>query len=642
MCGIGVYISRNSLQREELQKQLQIINECQKHRGPDNSDIYCEPNIGLCHTRLSIIDLSNKANQPFISQDHSFIIVYNGEIYNFLEIRNELEQLGYAFKTDSDTEVILNAYIEWGTNSFIKFNGMFAFAIYDKIANRLIVARDRIGIKVVHYYIDKCKIIFASEIKAILRLLTNIRYRHQAINDVLTHGHIEGQLTAFEDIYTLLPGKYCEINLSAFELSIETYFELLEAIDPKIYIQNKDILIFSHINELDKLITESVKKHLISDAPVGSLCSGGIDSSLITAIAKRINPEIKIYHAGVEGAGGEEYYANVVANHLEIDINYIYMTKRKYLESLVDVVYYSDMPIYHPNDIPLYHICKLANSHGVKVLLCGEGADELFGGYSWQKNFIDALYFKSIFDGILNKNKYIRFIKNTLRNKLFDHIDYSDERIEDYIYIAGMILPYGYKSNFRSIKCQSLILNKGESLIRWNRILDSWKFLDDIIEIGGNSILVDNMLGHLSTILYRTDRMGMMASIENRVPFLENDVINFALNLPLEYKIHKNTSKKVLKLVAERYLPKEIVYRKKAGFPVPWGKYIKYNEDLFNNGFISKNFCIPSELIQRVVNNDDLLLFRLLSLEIWGRMYIYNESKQSIKRIICEALCQDL
>lgn len=635
MCGIGIYISKYGLNTRDFYEKLQIINEIQRHRGPDNSDIYCEPNIGLCHTRLSIIDLSIKANQPLISDDRNFILVYNGEIYNFLEIRKELEQLGYAFKTDSDTEVILNSYIEWGVNCVVKFNGMFAFAIYDKIANKLIVARDRLGIKFIHYYMDNEKIIFASEIKAIIGLLNNVKYRHQAMNDILINGHFEGIFTAFEDIYTLSAGKYCEIDLSTLEFNINTYFDLFKEINPKTYLQRKDRPIYDYVNELDKLISNSVKKHLISDAPIGCLCSGGIDSSLITAIAKNYNPNIKIYHAsfdGDEGGKGEEKYAQIVADHLGIDINYIYMTRDNYINSFVDVIYHSDLPIYHQSDVPLYHICKFAHSHNIKVLLCGEGADELFGGYDFQKKFINRLTLKNSF----RSNKFVKYILSKFRNKLFNYFDYSDEDLDDYIYVAGMILPYGYKSNFMSIKNYSIISNKCENLRRWNNILDSWKFLDDIIEKSGNSLLMDNLLGHLSTILYRTDRMGMMASIENRVPFLENEIINFAVNLPLEYKIQGNTTKKILKLVAERYLPKEIIYRKKEGFPVPWDRYIKYNGDLFEGGFVSNHFHIPSELIQRIAKNDSYLLFRLFSMEIWGRIYVYNENREKIKDIIRE------
>ena len=200
--------------------------------------------------------------------------------------------------------------------------------------------------------------------------------------------------TIFENIYTLAPGKYCDINLYDFKPNIHKYMDLSDEIDSKMYMSMRNMSMSDIANELDGLLQESVESHLVSDAPLGSLCSGGIDSSLITAIAIKSNPGIKIYHAGVEGYGGEEIYAKKVANHLNVDINYIFMTKEKYLESFVDVIYHSDSPIYQPNDIPLYHICRLANTQGVKVLLCGEGADELFGGYEWQRHFIKNIAFK--------------------------------------------------------------------------------------------------------------------------------------------------------------------------------------------------------------------------------------------------------
>ena len=634
MCGIGVCILKKNIHKNKIHEILPIINKVQNHRGPDYSGTYFENNIGLCHTRLSIIDLSEKANQPFQAEKGNFLIVYNGEVYNYRELRDDLRGLGHCFESNSDTEVILKAYIEWGTNSFVMFDGMFAFAIYDKISNRLIVARDRLGIKPVHYYMNNEIIVFASEIKAIISIDNAIKYDDSAIRDILMRGHIEGEDTIFKNIYTLAPGQYCDINLYDFTSKIYKYIDILDEIDPAMYMSRRNIPMSDVVNELDGLLQKSVESHLISDAPLGSLCSGGLDSSLITAIAIKSNPNVKIYHAGVEGFGGEEIYAKKVANHLNVDINYIFMTREKFLESFVDVVYHSDSPIYHPNDIPLYHICRLANTQGVKVLLCGEGADELFGGYEWQKNFIKNISFKLC----LNNKKFATKTINFLKDIIFKYFDYSDEEISDFICSAGLYQPYGHKNQFSLIKNYQVIYNRGYNLKRWNDILDSYKFLSSVKELCGNSIMLDNLFGHLSTILYRTDRMGMMASIENRVPFLENEMIKFAINLPLEYKIKKNVGKKVLKLVAERYLPKEIIYRRKQGFPVPFESYITYSEALFRNGFVSNYFSISSELLRKLTNGDVWLLFRILSLEIWGRLFVYNEDRSNIQDLLLNKL----
>jgi asparagine synthase (glutamine-hydrolysing) len=296
------------------------------------------------------------------------------------------------------------------------------------------------------------------------------------------------------------------------------------------------------------------------------------------------------------------------------------MNKKIFLNNLVDTIYYLDLPQYYGSDVSLYQVCSLAHTHGVKVLLCGEGADELFGGYPYHKNYLN----------LLNKQKYFNNrIFNAIKIKFLNHLEYS--RNKNYIYLKGILLTYPSNLWMK----YPLLLNDGENIVRWDKIYQAFHFLENKDERLVNTLLMDNIHGHLGSILYRTDRMGMMASIENRVPFLENNIIDFAIHLPLKYKIAHNESKFILKKVAEKYLPKEVIYREKQGFPIPHiGRFIDYNEDIFEHGFVEDFFSVPREILHKLADNDKYLLHKLLSIEIWGRIFIYQENRESIKRLI--------
>ncbi|RJP62048.1 MAG: asparagine synthase (glutamine-hydrolyzing) [Candidatus Auribacter fodinae] len=611
MCGIGVYISKDTISEQKLADKLNTMNASQEHRGPDFSASYCHGHVGLCHTRLSIIDLSAQANQPFYSPERKYVLSYNGELYNFRELREKLISLGHVFTTHSDTEVVLHSYMEWGTGAFVKFNGMFGLAIYDSVENKVILARDRMGMKFIHYYADEKQIVFASEIKAILNVVGIPEYRTEAVNDFLVLGQIDKTRSFFQGVQTLLPGKFCVVNLSDYSVTPVGYYNLQANIDPDRYICNKSISMEEHVDTLDKLLRKSIEKHLIADIPVGTLCSGGLDSSLVTAIAKQINPDVRIYHGGVEEGGGEEEYAVLAAKHLNVDINFIYMSRDKYLNDLVDTVYQMETPCFHQNDISLYHICKLARTHGVKVLLSGESSDELFAGYPW----------------------YPRLMKKTA---------FADPNgtgwTNDYLPTAGLFYRFpDYYETPRLANAYSLFAHQGEKLLRWNWILDTFGFLQDISEKTGNAILIDNLLTFLNTLLYTADRMGMLSSIENRFPFIENDIVDFTLNLPLEFKVDFRAGKKVLKLVAERYLPKEIIYRRKQGFPTPVESYISFNEAFFKDGFLEQHLSLPASIFGKT-GVDKRLMYRLTTAEVWGRIFVLKQNLDEIKNHISATL----
>ena len=621
MCGIGCFIGKRNDLAYDIEGKLKIINDIQLHRGPDSQGVYADHSVGLCHTRLSIIDLSEKAGQPFFSDDKNYVVVYNGEVYNFKEIREELARNGVRFSTESDTEVVLQSYIFWGTECFKKFNGMFAFVLYDTVEKKVFVVRDRMGIKVLHFYSDDDCIIIASEVKAILRLLKNYTYRSDTLHDILLVGHVGGTQTGFENIFTLHPGNYMEIDLNSFSISIKNYFNYINEIKPRVYLENASIPFDRAVEHLDALIHQSVKMHLISDAPVGSLCSGGIDSSLITTIAMRYNPDITIYHAGAEEEGdwSEEKYAELVADRLNTDIHYIKVNKKIFFDNLVDTIYHLDVPQYYESDISLYQICSLAYTHGVKVLLAGDGADALFGSPR-HKDFSNQLRMRKYLNNrIFNALKITKFLNN---------LEYSTN--DNYYFFRGMTQNYSYNL----WRKYPLLLNKGENIVRWYQIYQKFHFLKNKDERLMNTLLMDNLHGHLGSILYRTDRMGMMASVEVREPFLENNITDYAFNLPLKYKIAHNESKFILKKVAEKYLPKEVIYREKKSFLSPYLRYIEYNEDLFEHGFVEDFFSVPGDVLKDLANRGKYLFYTLVSIEIWGRIFVYKENRETIKRLL--------
>lgn len=626
MCGIsGCYLN-------------QIFNldilisgaKLQHHRGPDNFGYYNDDKIALFHNRLSIIDLSDASNQPY--EKDNYVLVFNGEIYNYKELYKKY--FGNKEIPKSDTIVLFDLLIEYKDKIIPELNGMFAFALYNKIDNTILLGRDRTGIKPLYYYSENNNLFFASEIKTVLSFLKSTIDFNQAenllkdsVDDLFAIGHLEYQKDLYKGIHELKPGHYMfyDCNNNTFEM--HCYFNYSKHITKEAFQSiNKNSEIYL-IDKLDSLLNESIKIHLISDAKIGSLCSGGIDSSLITAIALKYNPNISIFHAGVRGGGGEEEYAELVAQHLGINIEYIYMEENEFLETLPAAIYHSDFPTYHPNDISLFSICNKSREHNIKVLLCGEGADELFGGYSWHKFFNEQSRLnENIEKGLKNFNK--------LLNKLKMFIFRPEFNKEDFINYTPSYLNYSNANIPNLAKRNSLIRNT-----------DSWNFYDSLIsqyknianeqEANSLAFISNNLGGHLSSVLHRNDRMGMMASIETRVPFLENEIIDFALNLELQYKINNQEGKYLLKKVSERYIPMKNIYRAKAGFPVPYTNYLsKFNHNLFENGFLINYLKINKNILDRWIGSDSLLLFQAMVIEIWGRIFIYDQDFKELQKTI--------
>lgn len=475
------------------------------------------------------------------------IIAHNGEVYNFQELREELIKKGYSFDSRTDTEVILKGYDYEGEKFFTKLNGIFAFIIYNKKRKELILFRDRLGIKPLYYYMDKEKLIISSEIKSFLENFSKeINFTE---NEMVVKEYFEKECISFEsfikEIKSINPGEIISYNLKTKKSESKNLIKVYDSINKEIYFKNSNKSKKRLIDELDCILNRVIKRQMISDAPVGTFCSGGLDSSLITAIAKKYNPNIKVYNVKVDDPIYDESpYAKMVADHLGLKFETITLNKDVFIANFKQCLYHEDTPLICPNGTGLFLIAKKAKKDGIKVLLSGEGADEVFAGYNRYRDFYHLLLAHNLnlfnkIDKVVWRLPYL-FLKN--KNSLVDYfISYNDIN-----------------------KGQSFISNKKRQIFR--EIYQRLSFIKKENKRLAISFQLMDIKNYLPHLLKRTDRMTMMASIEARVPFLDNEVLNFTLNLPFEYKVRGFTNKYLLKKVAERYLPKKIVYRGKRGF----------------------------------------------------------------------------
>ena len=545
MCGIAGIITKKENKDEIIKKMSERI----KHRGPDGEGYYIDEEIALAHRRLSIIDLET-GNQPMYNENQNLVIVYNGEIYNFIELRDILKEKGHIFKTQSDTEVLVHGFEEWKYELPKHLRGMFAFAIYDKNIKELFLARDNFGIKPLYYYKTNETFMFASEIKAFL----DVEDFKKELNENILKAYLEFSFvptneTFFKGVYRLDAGSY--LIYKDNNITINKYFKLDFKENHKTFEEA--------VESIKTVMQESVEKHLLSDVEVGSFLSSGIDSSYIVSLAK---PN-KTYTVGYDLEKYDEIkYAKELAEKLEINNTSKIITKEEYLENLEKIMYYLDEPTSDPAAISLYFVAKLA-SQDVKVVLSGEGADEFFGGYNYYRKDVDW--------GFYNKLPY--FIRHTISNiaKLlpeFKGVNFlirRGEKLENH-YI-------GVNRNF-SNKMANKILNKKYDLNGVDvtkDIYDEYKNYTEIEQMQA----IDINFWLMKDILLKADRMTMASSLEGRVPFIDIEVFKVGASLPLDYKVTKENTKVALRAAAKNVIPTKAYEKKKLGFPVPIREWLK-------------------------------------------------------------------
>ena len=548
MCGIAGF---NWADRELIAR----MNHSIRHRGPDGERTVVWDDFSLGHTRLTILDLTDHGNQPMASDDDSLWITYNGEIYNHLALKDELSRKGHEFRSRTDTEVILHCFAEEGTKCFSRFNGIFAFCLVDRKNSAAYLVRDRLGIKPLYFHVRDKRFIFSSEIKAFREAGDGlfIMDEHAVLEYFLTM-NISSE-SFFAPIHSLEPAHYLRYDLRTNQATTHEYSSVFQWVTKERFSENQRRREDELIDELDALLNKIVKDQLMADVPVGTICSGGVDSSLLTAIAKKYSSDLKIFNVRVgDGIYDESKYAGMVARHLGLRLIEEDLDQKAFLDHYRKCIELSDLPLIHPNAVGIFLISRKAKTEGIKVLLSGEGADELFGGYPKYKTFYARARMERfpLYRTALKRMGVLRQEKSFARYLIEDGMEI--------IHRYGALPWTHYREKIQQ------------------RFLEKLSFVRGEAQKETLAFMLKDLKYYLMPILLRADRMSMGAGLEMRVPFLDHRMVDFAVNLPLARKIGIFQTKRLLKKVAERYLPREIVYRKKMGFLLPAEKWLQTDD----------------------------------------------------------------
>jgi asparagine synthase (glutamine-hydrolysing) len=640
MCGIiGIIASYD----EKYKKAIDQI----AHRGPDSTGFFNTVNLLLGHTRLSIQDLSENGNQPMFSDDGRFVIIFNGEIYNHNDIRNELLS-DINFKSTGDTETVLYAYIKYGPTIFEKLNGIFAMAIYDNHTNEIIIVRDHFGVKPLYFCHDKDLFLFGSEFKSFLPYTINKELSANSLFDYITFLWCPGERTPFLGVKKLEPGTYLKFNISKIED--------LEPVSFYNYFANKNTNTSSEekiINELELYLLNAVKRQMLSDVPIGFFLSGGLDSSLLVAMARKLYPEKKFQCFTIDvGMGKSEFegfaddivYARRVAELLNVDLNVV-KAEDDIVQLFDKIIWHLDEPQADAAPINVFKISNLAREKGIKVLIGGAAGDDIFSGYRRHQALNFELYIKFI--PIYVRNIVIKI--STIIPTLSPFLRRIKKLISNF-HKASIERQYGYFSWLSEKSVRSLFSNEWKKKINQYNPFEYFIKLQKEIPYGTNDL--ERMLyWELKTFLVShnlnyTDKLSMAVGVEARVPYLDLDLVEYAKTIPSSLKMKGNETKYILKKVAERYLPLDVIYRPKTGFGAPIRQWITSDlEPMINERLsperINKRGIFDPESVWKLINDNkkgkidaSYSIWALLAIESWCMQFIDNNDllkKQDIK-----------
>lgn len=599
MCGIAGFCDFN---KKSNKQTLINMTDALHHRGPDDSGYsFYEndyANIGLGHRRLSILDLSKHGHQP-MEYEH-LEVVYNGEVYNFREIRVELIKDGYTFHSDSDTEVILKAYHKWGIKSVDKFNGMFAIAIYDKSKDNLILVRDRAGVKPLYYYFDENILMFASELKSFHQnsyFIKNKAISNSGLQSFLLYGSIKAPLTIFEHCYKLLPGEYLEFDIKIKNINKNIYWKPQKNID-----KNKSYEEYKQ--ELEELLKSACEYRMISDVPVGVFLSGGIDSSLVCGILSQSH-KLKTFTIGMENEElNEAKEAKQIANHLGTEHKELYIKSEDFLDIIKDLPNLYDEPLADESAIPTTLLSKFTKEH-VTVSLSADGGDELFGGYTK-------------YPRIQKEYKYLKYIPSWT-SYLLKLIGKEDHKLYDFL-----ILQKNKKTivNLLDIKNRKISEYELSTLLKSkvsDKSLTNQNYEDTLSDV----LHYDYKHNMQDAIVTKVERATMSVSLEGREPLLDYRLFQFAQNLPDEHKINDDIGKYILKDIAYKYVPKEILDRPKKGFTPPLKEWLEHDEvktmckKYFSDEFLKEQNIFDVDTFKKIANKNIRMKYNLLVFQMW-------------------------
>ncbi len=604
------------------------------HRGPDDSGVFLDPDmhVGIGHVRLSILDLSSLGHQPMVSDDGNVFLVFNGEIYNFRELRAELESAGHRFRGRSDTEVVLKLYLVHGVAMLSRLNGIFAFAIWDRRKSELFLARDALGVKPLYYAKTPNALAFCSEIKGLLALVPELRELDAAaLHRYLSCLWCPGEGTPLKGVRKLAPGE----AMVAREGSIVrrwTWYRL-----PTFRTESPGLSEGSAIASTADGLRQAVQRQLVADVPVGAFLSGGLDSSAVVAFAREQVPDIRCFTiesvGGVEGGAVDDLpYARQVARHLRVPLDVVQVDATKMADDLERMVVQLDEPLADPAALNVLYISRLARENGIKVMLSGAGGDDLFTGYrrhvavkyqrywNWLPRRVRHGLDRAT-SGLDQRNPLFRRLAKLFAGSGLD----GDERIAAYFLWAreGELFAL-YSPGFRA-----LIMEKAcQPMLDFLQPLPSTvKPLDRMLALEQRFFLSDHNL------LY-TDKMSMAVGVEVRVPFLDLDLVEHAARVPLGFKQRGRMGKWVLKKAMEPYLPQDVIYRRKSGFGAPLRRWMRSElrailGDLLSVESLERRGLFNAEAVQQLIRRNDTgqvdaayTLLGLLNIEIWCRAYI--------------------
>jgi asparagine synthase (glutamine-hydrolysing) len=632
MCGIAGFVDFKKQTSEEI---LALMSCAVEHRGPDGQGTFytniANATIGLGHRRLSIIDLSSSANQPM--HYDGLHLIFNGEIYNYEEIRNRLLERGHKFHTHSDTEVILHSWREWGAEAIHQWHGMFAIAMWDEKENEVICIRDRAGVKPLNYYWNDRLFIFGSELKS----LTSHPYFKKEINrnavaSFLQYACVSYPHTIYQNTYKLPPGHLLKFNLSTQQYGVSQYWNVYDYYNkPKLTISLREA-----IDETEKILDRSFQYRMVSDVPVGVFLSGGYDSSCVTALLQKKSLEkIKTFTIGTSDKLDEAPYAKQIAQHLGTDHTEYYCTPAEALDIIPELPYYYDEPFADSSAIPTILVSRLARKN-VTVALSADAGDEIFAGYNR-------------YDYLFRYGKKLSSIPSPLRRL-------TAAAMES---ISSDKIPYlRHKQNFHSRydKLKNLLSDPSpaELLKNLNQVFTAKEieliFNEPIFELvtshSSNELKggFDDPLAYMMAIDYETymvddilqkvDRATMSVSLEGREPFLDQDIIEWAAQLPSEYKYYKGEKKYLLKQIVHKYIPKEIMERPKMGFGIPIERWLSHElkglvQEYLGEESLGQHGLFNIKSVQGIVSDfyngrkeKHLKIWYLLMFQMWYRKWM--------------------
>jgi asparagine synthase (glutamine-hydrolysing) len=599
MCGITGFIS-TGWSKPDLEK----MTDCLAHRGPDAKGYYTDPGhgLGLGHRRLSILDLSEAGNQPFYSKDRRYIMVFNGEVFNFKEVA---QKYNIIQRTHTDSEVIIEAFAQKGIDAVQDFNGMFAIAIWDTQKQELYLIRDRFGVKPILYYLDKTAFAFASELKGLLALGIDKTINKKALQDYFFLEYISGEESIINNVFKLPCGHYLKISPGR-KPEIRSYYSIFDKLNPSL-----DNISEKHaLDQFEALLSSSVELRQISDVPIGAFLSGGTDSSLICALFQKQNSQpINTFTIGFDVKEYDEsYYANRVAEYLKTSHRHFHLTDKDSISIVDQLVNYYDEPFAAPSCIPSYLVCNKARSL-VTVAMSGDGGDELFMGYGYY-----GLYKRL-------KNFYNRY-PGFARKGVAGLMSMLDQRYQRASRLLGFDndkdLLVNIWSQEQYMFTQDEISNLLGSPYTNETVSKDWERINKMDLSDEEKISLFDINNYLTNnLLFKMDSASMANSLEVRTPYLDYRLVEFSVNLPQQFKIHQGTQKYLMKKLLERYIPNDLVYRTKWGFPAPVGDWLYKDLRYMIDKWLSK------DMIRKVGVLDEKTVNKFLNSFLAGKKYHY-------------------